>query len=217
VTTTTISREQHTLAVQRVREAGLEDLVTVLLRDYRELDGRYDKLVSLEMIEAVGWRDFGTFFERCSELLVPEGAMFLQAITVDDRLFDLEKASRTFIRTYVFPNGCLPSLAVIADATARRSDLRMVDLEDITPHYAETLRRWRANVEASAAELHTLGYDERFQRLWRLYLCWCEAGFEERRIGNVQLVLAKPRWRGAVATPRAAAAAPAHSLAGSLR
>jgi cyclopropane-fatty-acyl-phospholipid synthase len=193
VTTTTISREQHHAAVARVREAGVGDRVTVLCRDYRELEGRYDKLVSLEMIEAVGWRGFGTFFARCSDLLEPGGAMALQAITVDDRLYDVEKASRTFIRTQVFPNGCLPSIAVMAGEVARRSDLRIVDLEDITPHYAETLRRWRANVEASADRLHELGYDERFQRLWRLYLCWCEAGFAERRIGNVQLVLGKPR------------------------
>jgi cyclopropane-fatty-acyl-phospholipid synthase len=206
VTTTTISREQHAEALARVRRAGVEDRVTVLLEDYRELTGTYDKLVSLEMIEAVGWRDFGTFFARCSELLERDGAMALQAITIDDRLYDVEKASRTFIRTHVFPNGCLPSLEVIGRAVARSSDMRTVDLEDITPHYAETLRRWRGNVEAAAPQLLELGYDERFQRLWRLYLCWCEAGFEERRIANVQLVLAKPGWRGAVTSPRATAA-----------
>ncbi|HEX4689919.1 MAG TPA: cyclopropane-fatty-acyl-phospholipid synthase family protein [Solirubrobacteraceae bacterium] len=207
VTTTTLSREQHALAVRRAREAGVEGRVTVLLEDYRELQGTFDKLVSVEMIEAVGWRDFGTFFARCSQLLDPAGVMLLQAITVDDRLFDVEKASRTFIREHIFPNGCLPSLEVIARSVAHDTDLRMVDLEDITPHYAETLRRWRANIESSAAALAALGYDERFQRLWRLYLCWCEAGFEERRIGNVQLVLGKPRWRGTVASRRAGASA----------
>ena len=196
VTTTTLSREQHKLATARVRAAGLQDRVTVLLNDYRELRGRYDKLVSIEMIEAVGWRQFGTFFDRCSRLLAPDGAMLLQAITVDDRLFDVEKASRTFIRTHVFPHGALPSLAVIAREVARRTDMRMVALEDLTPHYAETLRRWRANVQAAAPRLAPLGYDERFQRLWQLYLCWCEAGFEERRIASTQLTLAKPGWRG---------------------
>jgi cyclopropane-fatty-acyl-phospholipid synthase len=205
VTTTTLSREQHALAVRRAREAGVEDRVTVLLEDYRELQGTFDKLVSVEMIEAVGWRDFGTFFARCSRLLDPAGVMLLQAITVDDRLFHVEKASRTFIREHIFPNGCLPSMEVIGRAVARDTDMRMVDLEDITPHYAETLRHWRANIESSADELGALGYDERFQRLWRLYLCWCEAGFEERRIGNVQLVLGKPRWRGTVASRRAGA------------
>jgi cyclopropane-fatty-acyl-phospholipid synthase len=188
-----------------VRAAGLEERVTILLDDYRELTGTYDKLVSIEMIEAVGWKDFGTFFERCASLLRPDGVMALQAITIDDRLYDVEKAQRSFMNSLIFPNGCLPSVEVIARNVARRGDLRMVDLEDITPHYAETLRRWRANVEAHAARLAELGYDERFQRLWTLYLSFCEAGFTERRIGNVQVVLAKPRWRGHLATAEAPA------------
>ena len=199
VTTTTLSREQRALALERVREAGLEDRVTVLLDDYRELTGEYDKLVSIEMIEAVGWKDFGTFFERCSALLRPDGVMALQAITIDDRLYDIEKATRSFMNTLIFPNGCLPSLEVIARHVARDGDLRMVDLEDITPHYAETLRRWRANLDTQWETLAQHGYDERFRRLWTLYLCFCEAGFTERRIANVQLVLAKPRWRGHLA------------------
>jgi cyclopropane-fatty-acyl-phospholipid synthase len=199
VTTTTLSREQRDFALERVRAEGLEDRVTVLLQDYRELTGVYDKLVSIEMIEAVGWKDFGTFFARCAALLRPSGAMALQAITIDDRLYDAEKASRSFINTLIFPNGCLPSVEVIARHVARDSDLRMVSLDDFTPHYAETLRHWRANVEAASGRLHELGYDERFQRLWRLYLCFCEAGFSERRIGVAQIVLAKPRWRGEVA------------------
>ena len=198
VTTTTISREQRDHAVARVRAAGLEDRVTVLLDDYRELTGTYDKLVSIEMIEAVGWKDFGTFFARCSELLKPEGAMFLQAITIDDRAYQVEKGSKTFIRTYIFPNGCLPSLEVIARCVARRTDMGTVDLEDITPHYVETLRRWRANFDAAGDRVAELGYDERFRRLWRLYLSYCEAGFAERRIGLVQMVLAKPAWRAPV-------------------
>jgi cyclopropane-fatty-acyl-phospholipid synthase len=196
VTTTTISREQHDLAVERVREAGLEDRVTVLLDDYRDLRGEYDKLVSLEMIEAVGWKDFGTFFECCSNLLAPDGAMLLQAITMDDRAYQVEKNSKSFIRTFVFPNGCLPSLQVIAECLADRTDMRTAHLEELTPHYAETLRRWRTNVEAHTDELDALGYDERFRRVWRMYLCYCEAGFAEHRIGLVQAVLAKPRWRG---------------------
>ena len=194
VTTTTISREQFAVAQRRVRDAGLEDRVTVLLEDYRDLEGSYDKLVSIEMIEAVGWKDFGTFFAKCSELLADDGRMLLQAITMDDRAYKVERASRSFIRTLVFPNGCLPSLEVIARCVARRTDLRTVHLEDLSGHYAETLRRWRANVEAATDRLDALGYDERFRRLWRLYLCYCEAGFAERRIGLVQNVLAKPRW-----------------------
>ncbi len=205
VTTTTLSREQRDLALERVRAAGLEDRVTILLQDYRELTGVYDKLVSIEMIEAVGWKDFGTFFERCSERLRADGVMALQAITIDDRLYDVEKAQRSFMNSLIFPNGCLPSIEVIARSVARRSDLRMVDLEDITPHYAETLRRWRGNVEAHADRLDDMGYDERFQRLWRRYLSFCEAGFTERRIGTVQVVLGKPRWRGHLATAEAPA------------
>src|SRR3954451_24599123 len=163
------------------------------------------------MIEAVGWKDFGTFFERCAARLRPDGVMALQAITIDDRLYDVEKAQPSFMNSLIFPNGCLPSLEVIARSVARHSDLRMVDLEDITPHYAETLRRWRANVEAAGDRLAALGYDERFQRLWRLYLSFCEAGFAERRIGDVQIVLAKPRWRGSVDV--AVAPAPAAAVA----
>ena len=192
VTTTTISKDQHATAVRRVREAGLEDRVTVLLEDYRDLTGRYDKLVSVEMIEAVGWKDFDTFFARCSELLEPDGAMLLQAITMDDRAYRIERVSRSFIRTMIFPNGCLPSQEVISRCIARDTDMRTVHMEDLTPHYAETLNRWRENLDANEAELGDRGYDERFRRLWRMYLSYCEAGFAERRIGLVQTVLAKP-------------------------
>ena len=197
VTTTTISRDQYEYAVQRVRDAGLSDQVTVLMQDYRDLTGRYDKLVSIEMIEAVGWRQFGSFFTRCSALLEPDGAMLLQAITIDDRAYEAEKASKSFINTRIFPGGCLPSLEVIARHLTRKTDLQEVDLEDITAHYVPTLRKWRENFTAKAAELAGFGYDERFHRLWTLYLAYCEAGFAERRICDVQLLLAKPRWRPA--------------------
>lgn len=196
VTTTTISRAQHDLAVERVRATGLGHLVEVRQDDYRALRGTFDKLVSVEMIEAVGHKDFGTFFESCSNLLAPDGHMLLQAITVDDRNYEAEKLSRSFIKSYIFPNGCLPSQRVIADCVATRTDLRTVRLDDLSPHYPETLRRWRANLDAAEAELEALGYDERFRRLWHLYLTFCEAGFEEGRIGLVQMVLAKPQNTG---------------------
>jgi cyclopropane-fatty-acyl-phospholipid synthase len=202
VTTTTISREQHDYAVERVRRAGLSDRVMVLMEDYRELRGRYDKLVSIEMIEAVGWRGFGTFFAKCSELLARDGAMLLQAITIDDRAYEVEKASRSFINTCIFPGGCLPSVEVIARNVARRTDMQAVGLEDLTPHYVETLRRWRQNFAAHADALAELGYDERFRRLWTLYLAYCQAGFAERRICEVQLLLTKPRSRIASRTYR---------------
>jgi cyclopropane-fatty-acyl-phospholipid synthase len=211
VTTTTISREQYEFASARVRAAGLEDRVTLLCEDYRELRGRYDKLVSIEMIEAVGWRDFGTFFERCSELLAPNGSMLLQAIVIDDRAYEVEKASGSFIRSYIFPNGCLPSREVIAGCVARRTDMRIVGLEDLTPHYADTLARWRGNFEQAEDRLAALGYDERFRRLWQLYLAYCEAGFAEHRIGLVQTLLAKPQWRPSSYSAPAAASAERNS------
>ena len=147
------------------------------------------------MIEAVGWRHFGTFFDRCSQLLEPDGAMLLQAITIDDRAYEVEKASRSFMNTYIFPNGCLPSLGVIEREVRRRTDMRLEQVEDITSNYVQTLRHWRANFEANLGRLVELGYDERFQRIWRLYLSYCEAGFAERRIGDVQILLTKPRRR----------------------
>jgi cyclopropane-fatty-acyl-phospholipid synthase len=192
VTTTTLSKEQRDRARERIRDAGVEDRVTVLLDDYRDLRGTYDKLVSIEMIEAVGWKDFGTFFARCGALLEPNGLMLLQAITIDDRAYMVERASKSFIRTHIFPNGCLPSIEVITRQVARRTDMRLVHLEDFGADYAETLRRWRANLESSADRLEAVGYDERFRRMWRMYLCYCEAGFDERRIGVAQALLAKP-------------------------
>jgi cyclopropane-fatty-acyl-phospholipid synthase len=213
VTTTTISREQHDHAVARVRELGLQDRVTVLLDDYRDLRGQYDKLVSIEMVEAVGWKDFDTFFRVCSDRLAPDGSMLLQAIVMDDRAYAVERASKSFIRTLIFPNGCLPSREVIARCVARDTDLHAVHLEDLTPHYAETLKRWRGNFDAAERQLEELGYDERFRRLWRMYLAYCEAGFAERRIGLIQTVLAKPHWRPAVTAPAAALPAVASTAA----
>lgn len=134
VTTATISRRQHELASRRVREAGLEDRVSVLLCDYRDVDGVYDRLVAIEMIEAVGWRHFERFFERCSRLLAPDGLMVLQAITIDNRAYQVERAGTSFITSYIFPGGCLPSVEVIARCVRRRTDLQWVGLEDITAH-----------------------------------------------------------------------------------
>ncbi len=197
ITTTTISREQHRHVARLVEAAGLSHLVTVLDRDFRDLEGQYDKLVSIEMIEAVGWRGFGDFLERCSDLLEPDGAMLLQAITMDDRAYAVEKATRSFIKEYIFPGGALPSLAVLTQALARRTDLRMLDLEDLTEHYVETLRCWRERFAGNVEGLTELGYDERFRRIWDLYLAYCEGGFAERRIGDVQVLLGKPGFRRA--------------------
>jgi cyclopropane-fatty-acyl-phospholipid synthase len=192
VTTTTISREQHRYVSERVAASGLSDRVTVLDHDFRDLRGSFDKLVSIEMIEAVGWRGFGPFLGHCSSLLKPDGAMLLQAITIDDRAYAVEKATRSFIKEYIFPGGALPSLAVITSALARRTDLQVIGVEDMTEDYVETLRRWRRNLEDNVTALAELGYDERFRRIWSLYLAYCEGGFAERRIGDVQILLGKP-------------------------
>ena len=195
VTTTTISPEQREGALRRVALAGVADRVTVLLEDYRDLRGRYDKLVSLEMIEAVGWQYFDLFFRRCTELLTPEGLMFLQAIVIDDRLYEQEKTARSFANALIFPGGCLPSMEVIQRCIAVETDLSTVWVEDISPHYARTLELWRQRFAANSDLAAELGYDERFRRLWTLWLAISEAGFRERRIRDLQMLFAKPRYR----------------------
>lgn len=208
VTTTTISQEQFKVVQERAAAAGLQDRVTVLLSDYRDLEGRYDKLVSVEMIEAVGWQYFDTFFSKCSDLLRPGGSMLLQAITIEDGAYEVEKASKSFINTHIFPGGCLPSLEVIGRVCARATDLVEVGREDLTRHYAKTLESWRSRFEGAAERAQELGYDQRFRRLWSFYLSYCEAGFRERRIGDFQLLMAKPGPAELpAATARTAAAA----------
>jgi cyclopropane-fatty-acyl-phospholipid synthase len=193
VTTTTISREQYELARERVREAGLSDRVDVLLRDYRDLAGRFDRLVSIEMIEAVGHAQLDTFLRVCGERLAPGGSLLLQAITVPDQDFAAHVRSVDFIKRYVFPGGELVSIGAVGDAARRASDLRLVHLEDLTPHYAETLRRWRRRMVENLPRMRALGLEERFLRMWEFYLAYCEAGFEERCTGLVQMVYAQPR------------------------
>jgi cyclopropane-fatty-acyl-phospholipid synthase len=193
VTTTTISRAQFELASERVREAGLSDQVTVLLEDYRDLEGRYDRLVSVEMIEAVGWQYFDEYFARCDRLLSDDGLMLLQAITIDDEIYEIEKGAKSFSNTHVFPGGCLPSQRLIGDCLDRVTTMRQVWIDDITAHYPPTLASWRERFFAAWERLRPHGYDERFRRLWDFYLSSSEAGFRERRIGDVQALFAKPR------------------------
>ncbi len=202
VTTTTISQEQREGALRRIRDAGVEDRVTVLLEDYRDLRGRYTKLVSLEMIEAVGWQYFDEFFRRCSELLEPDGLFFLQAILIDDRLYKTEKAARSFANTLIFPGGCLPSLEVIQGCTARETDMSTIWLEEIGAHYARTLELWRERFIANSDLAGELGYDEPFRRLWTLWLAMSEAGFRERRLRDVQVLFAKPEHSNRVMEDR---------------
>jgi cyclopropane-fatty-acyl-phospholipid synthase len=192
VTTTTISEAQRSLAEKRVAEHGLGDRVTILGADYRELEGRFDALVSIEMVEAVDWRRHDQFFATCARLLTDRGRMALQAITIEDASYERAKLHDDFIRAMVFPGGCLPSVSAMAASVARTSDLRIIDLQDIGLHYAETLRRWRANLEAQRPAVERLGFDDRFWRFWTLYLSYCEAAFVERHVSDVQLVLARP-------------------------
>jgi cyclopropane-fatty-acyl-phospholipid synthase len=193
VTTTTISQEQREGALRRIKDTGVEDRVAVLLEDYRDLRGRYTKLVSLEMIEAVGWQYFDEFFRRCSELLEPDGLFFLQAIVIDDRLYEQEKATRSFSNKLIFPGGCLPSAEVIQRCTASQTDMSTVWLEDIGAHYARTLELWRERFIANSDLAGELGYDEPFRRLWTLWLAMSEAGFREHRLRDVQVLFAKPQ------------------------
>jgi len=197
VTTTTISAQQHAHATERVAKAGLSDRVSVLLTDYRDLTGRFSKLVSVEMIEAVGAEFFATFFRACADRLEPDGVMALQAITVADQRFDAARRSPDFIKHHVFPGSCIPSIAALLEASRRRSDLRLVDLEDFTLDYARTLAAWQQNLKRNIDAVKSMT-TERFRRLWFLYLSYCEGGFHERHTGLVQMVMARPGWRGDV-------------------
>ena len=197
VTTTTISDRQHELAARRIAEAGLSDRITLLKQDYRDLAGTFDKLVSIEMIEAVGHQFLDAFFRACSDRLKPDGVMLLQAITIRDQVFDWHKKNVDFIKRYIFPGSCIPSVAAVCGSIARASDLRLFHLEDITPHYATTLRHWRENFFRSIERVKALGFPETFIRMWEFYLCYCEGGFAERYLGDVQIVFTKPLCRKA--------------------
>ncbi len=203
VTTTTISREQHATATERVRAAGLSDRVEVLLEDYRDLRGRYDKLVSVEMIEAVGWQYFDEYFRRCGELLAPDGLMLLQAILIDDDAFEAEKATRSFINEFIFPSGCLPSMRVVEDCTRRVTDLsggrRGGPHGSLSRDPAPLARELPGRVRSGSP---SGGTTRAFRRLWELYFAYCEGGFRERRITVAQFELAKPAYRRSLENTR---------------
>jgi cyclopropane-fatty-acyl-phospholipid synthase len=192
VVTTTLSAEQHAVATDRVAAAGLADRVEVRLDHYRDLTGTYDALVAIEMIEAVDWRELDDFLGCCGSLVGPDGAVAFQAIVAPPDRHERALASRDFIKTHVFPGGNLPSVASILDAAGRRTDLVPTDLVDFGPDYAETLRRWRTELHARRDEASQLGLTDEFLRLWDFYLSYCEAGFDERLVSVVQMVLARP-------------------------
>jgi cyclopropane-fatty-acyl-phospholipid synthase len=199
VTTTTISKQQFEIAQQRVQAAGLEDRVTLLMEDYRDLKGTYDKLVSIEMIEAVGPQYLDTYFAKCSSLLKPDGLMLIQAITIQDQFYDQAIKSVDFIQRYIFPGGFIPSVTAISNAVKNSTDTRLFQMEDIGSHYATTLRDWRQRFFENIDQVKSLGYSEQFIAMWEFYLCYCEGGFLERTLGTSHLVFTKPQnkidWR----------------------
>jgi cyclopropane-fatty-acyl-phospholipid synthase len=195
VTTTTISREQYEWAEQRIAEAGLQEQITLLQDDFRDLSGQYDKLVSIEMIEAIGSDLYPAFFRTCSQLLKPEGLMLIQSITIADQNYASSQRSVDFIQRYIFPGACLPSSQVMNSIVAEQTDMRLLDLEDIGLHYATTLRHWRENLFATIDKVRELGYPESFIRMWEFYLCYCEGAFMERAISDLHSVYSKPAYR----------------------
>ena len=195
VTTTTISRQQYDYVGAQIARLGLSERITLLLEDYRDLKGRYDKLISIEMIEAVGARYLDDYLAKCDSLLHSNGAMLLQAITIQDQCYRNALRSVDFIQRYVFPGSFIPSVAAIADALRRVTDLKIFHLEDIGPHYARTLALWRRNFFERLGAVRKLGYSDQFIRLWEFYLSYCEGGFAERQLGDVQMLLTKPGCR----------------------
>ena len=195
VTTTTISREQYEYANEAIRREGLEDRITLLFKDYRDLEGCFDKLVSIEMIEAVGHKYHDTFFRKCCDLLKPDGRMLLQAITITDQRYDDYKNGVDFINRYIFPGGCLTSVTDMARSMTNCTDMRVIHLEDIGPHYATTLRHWRGRFFAGIDKVRKMGYSDTFIRMWQYYLCYCESAFIERAIGDVQMLMVRPDAR----------------------
>jgi cyclopropane-fatty-acyl-phospholipid synthase len=195
VTTTTISKQQFDEANQRVIAENLQEKITLLLNDYRDLKGQFDKLVSIEMIEAVGHQFYDVYFKKCASLLKPDGMALIQAITITDQRFEAAKNSVDFIQRYIFPGSNIPSITAMLTSITKASDLKLYDCEDIGPHYATTLRMWRERFFANIDAVRSLGYSEEFIKMWELYLCYCEGGFAERALGDVHLLLVKPENR----------------------
>ncbi|MFC3648742.1 class I SAM-dependent methyltransferase [Planctobacterium marinum] len=196
VTTTTISDAQHDYAQQRIAKAGLQDKITLLKQDYRKLSGQFDKLVSIEMIEAVGHEYLDGFFKQCSDLLKPEGLLLIQAITIADQRYEHYRKEVDFIQTYIFPGGCLPSVQRMSQCLTNNTDMVIHELHDIGLHYARTLADWREKFLAAWPQLAQEGFDQQFKRLWTYYLCYCEGGFLQRAISTVHLVSRKPQFSG---------------------
>jgi cyclopropane-fatty-acyl-phospholipid synthase len=194
VTTTTISREQFSYTAALIKKLQLNDRITLLMQDYRDLSGQFDKLVSIEMIEAVGQRHLNTYAKTCSRLLKPNGAFLLQAITIRDQIYEQALHAVDFIQRFIFPGSFIPSIQALSKAFTQATDLKIAQLTDIGPHYARTLHDWRERFFRNLAGVRRLGYPESFIRMWEFYLCYCEAGFAERQLGDVQILWVKPGW-----------------------
>jgi len=194
VTTTTISQEQYSYASEQIKLEGLQDKITLLLDDYRDLQGQYDKLVSIEMIEAVGLDNMDVYFSQCSNLLKPGGLMCLQSITIEDQRYEQAKKEVDFIQKYIFPGGSLPSITAISNSVTRSTSMVMLDLDDIGLHYANTIRHWRERFFKNEMQVYKLGYSESFVRLWEFYLCYCEGGFTERSISTIHVLMRKSAY-----------------------
>ena len=211
VTTTTISKEQHALASERVAAAGMSDRVTLLLEDYRDLTGTYDKLVSIEMVEAIGAQYIDTYFAKLGSLLKPDGLALLQAITIEDHRYAKAVNEVDFIKRHVFPGSFIPSISAMLDAKTCTTDLALVQMEDFGLSYARTLEAWRHRFMAQLAQVRAQGFDDRFIRMWEFYLAYCEGGFRERSIGVSHLLLAKPDNRRPSLLPSLDASPKAHA------
>lgn len=196
VTTTTISEEQYALAKNRIEKLGLQDKITLLKEDYRNLQGKFNKLVSIEMIEAVGYQFYDEYYATLDRLLTDDGIALIQAITISDQRYERAKKNVDFIQRYIFPGSCIPSVQALQNAMCKSSALRLIHLEDITGHYAKTLHEWRKTFNAREQEIAAQGYDETFRRMWDFYFAYCEGGFAERIIGDVHLMYAKPAYHG---------------------
>ena len=196
VTTTTISKQQYLFVKQKIKDLKLTHKIKVLLSDYRHLKGQYSKLVSIEMLEAVGYQYYDTYFKVCSHLLKPDGIAFIQTITIADQRYEKAKHSVDFIQRYIFPGSCIPSLTALQNSITESSDLKIYQVRDIGDHYARTLALWRIAFFKRLSEVKALGFDDVFIRMWHFYLAYCEGGFKEKAISDIHLKLIKPDYRG---------------------
>ena len=191
VTTTTISKEQFSLAKERIRQKGLDDKIDLLLMDYRDLNGTYSKVVSIEMVEAVGHEYLEEYFKKCSELTAEDGLFLMQVITIPDQRYDQARKEIDYIKRYIFPGSCIPSVEKISKCIRNKTNYRLVDMDEYAWHYAQTLKLWHKNLMEHRDQISGKFSDE-FYRMWRFYFSYCEGGFAERVIGSSQMLFAKP-------------------------